>query len=466
MRIVLDESDPPRLVEFLEACSIEDKKTGALIKFELWPAQSEFAQKVEDALKAEDYEGIERTLVLKARQLGWTWLILGILLYLGSFWGHRLFLIVSQSGDDAQAAIRRLKVMHDSLPEELRRERVTDNVTELEFTNGSRYETGKATKRYGRGRAAFAALCDEIAFWDWPEEQLNALDPGCTIIWAVTTGNGPGDYTHRIWRKARANLGRWKAIFHPWSARPDRDAEWYRLNVTEATEPRLARREFAATPEEAFAAPSGIFFERFDSTAGGRNVVEFVPVHNWPTVRAVDYGYHSPACAWVQTSPAGQSIVVAELSPHDLRTEEFAAEIKRVDASLDLIETPSATYCDPAGKGVDPQTAESEVEVFRRAGLRPASKASGVRDGCVRLISLIGDPDLPLLISTACPWTIEALGGVRPDKHRPDVYDEDSEYDHILDALRYWAVNRSTGTTYVAPKRGRTITSGMRDHIW
>jgi hypothetical protein len=89
------------------------------------------------------------------------------------------------------------------------------------------------------------------------------------------------------------------------------------------------------------------------------------------------------------------------------------------------------------------QTAESEVEVLRRLGLGFISKPSGVRDGCVRIMNMLADAKLPLVVSAACPWTIEALASVAPDRHRPDVYDEASPYTHVLDALRYWAVNRS-----------------------
>jgi len=38
-----------------------------------------------------------------------------------------------------------------------------------------------------------------------------------------------------------------------------------------------------------------------------------------PTYRCIDFGYRSPACAWLQVSPKGQWFVVAELAPHELR---------------------------------------------------------------------------------------------------------------------------------------------------
>ena len=406
---------------------------------------------VDDGVRARDFSGVERILALKARQLGITWLLLGLLLYLGSFWGHRLFLIVSQSGDDAQAAMHRLKIMHDSLPEKWRRPMVKDNTRELEFDNGSRYESGMATKRYGRSKAAFAALADEVDFWDWPADQMDSLEPACHILWAASTADGPDGYLHSVWREAAAKRGRWLPVFLPWTARPDRDPAWYRANVTEATEPRRARRQYPATPEEAFAAPEGIFFERFDSK---RNAAEVTVVENYDTVRAVDFGYHHPACVWIQSAPSGQPFVVAELVPHDRTTEEFIADIRAIDARLGLVMPPHFTYCDPAGNAVNVQTAQSEVAALRAAGMAPISRPSSIRDGCVRLIGLLSDPDLPLVVSRSCPWTIEALAGVRPDKHRPDVYDETSEYCHVLDALRYWAVN--------AGERGQRVVRGSR----
>jgi hypothetical protein len=63
-------------------------------------------------------------------------------------------------------------------------------------------------------------------------------------------------------------------------------------------------------------------------------------------------------------------------------------------------------------------------------------------------MSHLADPVLPLVYSRDCPWTIEALASVRPDKHRPDLYDESSPYTHALDALRYWAVNHVTAVEY------------------
>ena len=63
----------------------------------------------------------------------------------------------------------------------------------------------------------------------------------------------------------------------------------------------------------------------------------------------------------------------------------------------------------------------------------------------------MADPDLPLQVSKTCPWLIEALGAIAPDRRRPDLYDETSTYTHVLDALRYFAVNQAVGSSDYVP---------------
>ena len=384
--------------------------------------------------------------VLKARQLGITWLIEAHLLYLATFWGNRLFLIFSQTGEDASAALARIRTMIASMPAKWRPQLVKDNTREIGLANGSRFHSMMATKRAGRSHAPYAVLCDEIDHWSYPNEQMATIEATAPRIYAVTTGNGPDGRAPVMWRKADAGEGRYMASFLPWHVHPDRDDEWYLRNVTQAAEPRLAQREFAATPEEAFAGPQGCFFERWSPAV---NAPQVMPAqHNWETWRAVDFGFHWPACIWVQISPKGQYIVVAALArrePYNWTTEEFADKILAVDAALNLVEPPRATFCDPAGANVQAQTGKSEVEVFKLKGLAPVGTHSSIRDGCVRIMDAIADPDLPLLVSSSLTWVTEALGAIAPDRRRTDIYDETSTYTHCLDALRYFFVNQSVG---------------------
>jgi hypothetical protein len=139
--------------------------------------------------------------------------------------------------------------------------------------------------------------------------------------------------------------------------------------------------------------------------------------------------------------------VVAELVPHALTTEEFALAILETERGFGLVRPPRGTYVDPAGKGVNSHTSESEMTIFRRHGIHCRSRSSSVREGCVLLMDALAHPELPLVVAANCHWTIEALACVPPDPHQPERYDEKSRYTDILDALRYFAVN--------GPTRGR-----------
>ena len=429
--------DTPDEVTFIRSLQIEDKVTGGLINFDLWPFQEELVAFINDN---------DRAFILKARQLGITWVVLAHVLYLATFWGNRLFLICSQTGDDAIDALHRLRIMHASTPGKWRPAKVKDNTEQIAFENGSRIEALMATTRAGRGKAPYLTVADEVEFWDDAGVKLETLQPGAQRMVCITTGNGPDGPAPKIWHRAQEGKGRWRQTFYPWSAHPERDEQWYIANVLEAAEPRLAHREFAATPEEAFAAPEGCFFERYNAAV---NAPCRMPAqHNWETWRAVDFGFHWPACLWIQISPAGQYIMVAALArrePYNWTTEEFADKILKVDAALGIVEPPRGTFCDPAGSGVQSQTGESEFDIFALKGLGPVGTQSSIRDGCVRIMDALADPDLPLLISSHLTWVTEALGAVSPDRKRPDLYDKSGAYAHCLDALRYFLINQSVG---------------------
>lgn len=437
---------------FIESTWIEDKDKGCLVPFKLWQAQIDLLPLLQEP----------RLLLLKARQLGLTWLDLAHWLYETTFWGHRLILIARQTLNDAIDGIHRVKVMHDSLPEKWRQPITADNVLSLAFANGSRFEAVTSTTRIAHGRAAYGGLLDEFSLYEHQAEVLAGAGPACARLHIVTTGNGEGDLTHAIWDQAGQGIGEWKRMFLPWTAHPDRDEEWYRKHVTENPEPRHAQRQYASSPEDAFRSPAGAYFERFTrerNTDQGWDA-KITPQPAWKTWRGVDFGFRHPACVWMQKAPSGQLFAVAEYAPENITTEEYRDGIMAMDARLGVM--PLASYCDPAGRAANVQTAESEFEVLKRAGLNPRSKPSGIRDGCMRIMNLLADPDLPLIVSEDCPQLIRCLTQVKPDKSKPELYDqrEDSPYQHLLDALRYLLVNLRDGGPFKPPGSGASRERG------
>ena len=70
--------------------------------------------------------------------------------------------------------------------------------------------------------------------------------------------------------------------------------------------------------------------------------------------------------------PTGQLFIVDELLPENTTTPEFVKMIKAREQSFALAEPVIASFCDPAGKAANVQTAESEFAIFAREGLRPS----------------------------------------------------------------------------------------------
>lgn len=441
---------PPPLSEFVAHTLIVEKETGKLIRFKLWDAQEAALSHIAEH---------DKSITVKGRQIGWTWLELDAMLHAGTFHGHRLFPIARQSLEYAQDAITRLLILagydpntfppqrlaESPMPKEWQPEVIAKTSMSLTFANGSHFRALTATQQIGRGLAAYWGLADEIAFWPWPAQQVAAMESGCARLHMGSTGNGEGDYFHGAWDLAMAGKGEYAPLFIPSDADPRRDEAWYRRNVAESADPDLARREHALTPADAFRSPEGVYFKRFDRA---RNTGAVDPVPNWPTVRCVDFGYRHPAALWMQTAPSGQLFIVAECLPTDVTTPEFADDILATDARLGIAGRVDVTWCDPAGKAANVQTAQSEFEVFEAMGLSPQGRSSGLRDGCVRMMDALADPNLPLIISEACPGLIAALSQVKPHRSRPELYDHDHEvYSHPLDALRYGLVNLAGSAT-------------------
>jgi hypothetical protein len=461
----------PPLPEFVRHCLIVEKESGNLIPFEPWPAQEEALAIIEQS---------DKLVIPKGRQVGITWLELAAMLWAGTFFSNRLFPIARQSDEYAREAITRLLILagydptsepanlrllaESPLPRQWRPRIAGKTRRELRLANGSSYRALTATQPIARGLAAYWGLADEYAFWPWPARQLAAMESGCARLHVVSTGNGSDDAFATLYENASAGRGAYRPLFIPSTADPRRDPDWYRTNVEEAADPESARREHARSPEDAFRSPEGAYFKRFCSD---RHVAEVAIVANYQTWRAIDFGYRHPACLWAQRSPAGQLFIVDELLPANATTPEFVAKIKEREQVYGLAVPVIASYCDPAGKAANVQTAESEFAIFAREGLRPQGQSSSVRDGCVRIMDLLADEVQPLVVAARCVGLIRALSQVKPHRSQHEIYDTDHElHSHPLDALRYLLVNLPQPSGDYTPPKPEPLFWERHQRIW
>lgn len=258
-----------------------------VIPFNLWPAQLALAW----SLMTE-----RLLLILKARQLGISWLCCAYALWLCLFQEGRVVLLFSKGQIEANELARRILVLYERLPEWMRAAGpalVTQNTTELAWDNGSRVQSLAATKNAGRSFTASLVIADEFAFLQWPDTLYTAMKPtvdggGQLII--LSTAGGENNLFHALWKEAAKGASRFRPIFLPWQARPDRDADWYAQVEADAVSPLLVQQEYPATPEEAFVSTGG---ERFLPAIGWwDNCYEMLPplTPQEPMVIAADAG--------------------------------------------------------------------------------------------------------------------------------------------------------------------------------
>jgi hypothetical protein len=181
-------------------------------------------------------------IILKARQLGMTWLAVGFALWLMLFRPAATVLLFSKRDDEAVHLLRfRLRGMYQRLPEWMQARAVeADNDHELSLSNGSTALAFPTTG--GRSYTATMALVDEADHTARLGQATRArgeldrlldavkptVDAGGWLILLSTADKGePGSTFKRIYQAAQRGENGYVPIFLPWNARPDRTPEWY-----------------------------------------------------------------------------------------------------------------------------------------------------------------------------------------------------------------------------------------------
>lgn len=231
---------------------IYDATRQTWLPFALWPAQR-------DVLRTMASE--RKLVVLKARQLGISWLSLAYALWLLQCRPPATVLLFSLREAEAKELLWRLKGMYARLPPWLQARRITkDNENRWELSNGSR-ALAFSTKG-GRSYTGTFALVDEADFVPDLNQFLNAVKPtidagGQLCLVSTSDKRRPVSTFKNLFRASLQGTGDYRHIFLPWHARPDRDARWHAVTKAEMFAQRGTNddfmAEYPATPEEALA---------------------------------------------------------------------------------------------------------------------------------------------------------------------------------------------------------------------
>ncbi len=232
---------------------VYDANQKSWIPLRLWPAQVGAVR---------DMHGQRLVIMLKARQLGCTSIVLGYVLWMMLFEAAATILLFSKRDDEAVDLLDyRLKGMYARLPEWLRcREVVSSNDHEWQLSNGSR---AIAFGRIGGDSyTATMAVIDEADLIPHLGSLMVSVKPttdagGKLILLSRADKSAPESPFKKIYRAACADDSAWKPLFLPWSARPGRDDAWD-AEQKKDIEDRTGSlddlyEQYPATPDEALA---------------------------------------------------------------------------------------------------------------------------------------------------------------------------------------------------------------------
>ena len=240
-------------------CTIEEP-LGPIIPFHLW----DFQRPVVEALQAG-----EPVIVLKARRLGLSWVVLAFALWFAIFHQGVRILILCKTEADGSESLDRIRRMLDRIRENPGSAHILsglekpakerDAVTTLDV-GASTIRALVGTPAAARSETAGLVIADEFAFQKRAPAIWQALLPtieGGGQIAVVSTGNGragDGEQYARLWDQANTAPG-WQSFFFPWQARPDRDEAWKQRQLDLLGDPDKFAVEYPEVEDDAFLSP-------------------------------------------------------------------------------------------------------------------------------------------------------------------------------------------------------------------
>lgn len=430
---------------------IEDKDSpDVIVPFDLWPAQKQVLR---------DFTEHKMNLILKARQLGFSWLALSYAAWLMICKKPGASVIaLSRTEEEAKEMVRRLCLIFDTMPEFVTRKKDPQGITlestvlevKLKFPNKA-VSTFKAFPSASTGVRSFTA--NLVIFDEW------AFQQGAETIWAGTfpvinrpTGGQViglstierGTLFEELWLR---NDKCFHKIFIPWTADPRRTEEWY--EQTKAALGDMVFSEYPATPEEALMVPGGAFFPEFKEAI---HICQHSSHIEDRLYGSIDYGLDGFAAFWYAVDTCGEAVVYRQLYKKDLIVPEAARALLSANAGDRVF----AWFAPPDLWNRNRDTGRSTAEVFAEMGI-PLVKTSNVREqGCLNIKEYLLPYEKKLdqtgnVIKTArlrieegcAPDLVRCLMKIQRDKNKPNEYANDPhELTHCVDSLRAFCVGR------------------------
>jgi len=443
----------------------ERLEDGTAIPFRLWPAQVDALKKILANRLA---------IVLKARQLGLTWLALAIAAWCLLFRPGYSVVALSKKETDTKELVRRLDFIFRHLPKWMIRTKEKKEQMKgwrgpvfekgaMVFTvhhpgaENSTFQSFTSAQDSARSFTANLVILDEWAYQQYAEEIWDSAypiinRPGGGRIIGLSSGRR-GTFFEKMWNGAKAGLNSFMPIFLPWWSDPSRDREWYER--TKRDMPNTYKREYPAKEADAFSVGEGAFFEEWDEEI-------HVPLEHWEPpndprykiVGAYDPGFSQACFKWYAICPNGRMICFREYYPSRVTDPDQAQEIVRRSVYKDGTPFKFAyIMADTSAWTPARDTGESTAEVFARYGVIMTQADRHLETGWRRLHQWLkpipkkdGTGKTAFLVFTRdCKNTIATYPACEQAKENPEDISKDTPHDG-QDVDRYIVMSRPEPT--------------------
>lgn len=326
-------------------------EVGPPIPFLLWDEQADVLRTMEEAL---------RMIVLKARQLGLTWLALHHAFHMLAFdpaTPVAKILALSKKAEDAKKLLQRARRINECLPPYLRCEEDSETKGSLsKFGIVDRGEMVSLTSNPedARSETASYVIWDEAAFTrnGAASETLTALratlgERGRLCV--ISTGNGPaeapgdGQTFAQMWANAKAGSNDLVAIFLPDSVHPGRSDSWREKERRSYLSEEDFLKEHPETEDDAFSVVGGLrVYSPAGINAAERLGAEYdklleageLPLPEW-MIGGADYGEYTHMLLIWPLEGGGIYVAPGEVAPEvpqevGLSAREFVAAARAV----------------------------------------------------------------------------------------------------------------------------------------
>lgn len=422
---------------------IEDKDApGLLVPFELWPGQKK-------ALEA--FAGHRLNVVLKARQLGLTWLALAEAARLLALEPGRTVVGLSRSEEEAKELVRRLGVILRGMPEFIAVSgqeppgwdgpvfKITALSVAIDWPDAHQgaFRAFASGPSVGRSFTADLMLIDEWAFQQFAQEIWASAFP---VVNRPTGGRVIGLSTIRrgtLFEELYTDPDNgFCKIFLPWDTDPRRDQHWYRRTLA-ALGPDRTRQEYPATQQEALEVPGGAFFPEVRMESHWIDTPPQGPVRRYVSL---DYGLDMLSVKWVAIDPEGRAVVYRELDEPNKTIGEAAELVLRLSRGEEIEQflAPGDLW------GRSQESGKCRAQLFAEAGLYLVKVSRDFAAGCAAMKEWLRvDPvtGTPRMRFCDTPTVYRHLQKIQKDPNEPDVYAKTPHIlTHAVDSLRYFCI--------------------------